>query len=562
MKLVFQSSKYIKFLLFSTAISLSLFVLNVTVGFDSGTRILPGYKAAQDEEVVKGDIHPIHGSNQTPKLVEETDEYKQKQFWDSFTELAYKYSPTNYRLSMDRPESCTLETNLVDPIYDGELYSEKFLEPCLTLNYDDYMMLEKLHTEFVQKMPKDYGTKESPYKGRGIVMVGSDKYSLMDILVISILREQGTTLPIEVMIPWGSEDDDFCEKLTKYNAKCIRPIITKERWDLLGISGYLIKIVTLLSTSFEDLLYLDSDNYPLRNVDHIFDIEPYKKTGFISWPDFWRRSTSPAFFKIAGKKVGEVVRNNIDVFSPVSQYSTGKEDLYSEVSYHDRAGTIPDGSSETSVILINKVKHLRTLMLAFYYNLNGNRAYYHLLTQGNFGEGDKETFIAAAHVLDLPYYQVKTKPGIGGELLHGGKTPRGTSMMQFDPLIDYELFLELTQKFGKPAPDSVYDVNKVVAHFNEVNVKPLFLHYNLGKMDPMLLGILRQRRYGYDLKAIGFDFEMKNMELMYEFVCSDSVTGSKINFNYLERHDVSAICADIKDVVKTMAETSSRVVIN
>ena len=29
-----------------------------------------------------------------------------------------------------------------------------------------------------------------------------------------------------------------------------------------------------------------------------------------------------------------------------------------------------------------------------------------LFSQGAAGEGDKETFIAAAHKLDLPYYQV------------------------------------------------------------------------------------------------------------------------------------------------------------
>ncbi|KAK7679537.1 Golgi alpha-1,2- mannosyltransferase [Cerrena zonata] len=42
-----------------------------------------------------------------------------------------------------------------------------------------------------------------------------------------------------------------------------------------------------------------------------------------------------------------------------------------------------------------------------YYNYYGPDYYYPLLSQGAAGEGDKETFIAAAHKLKLPYYQVK-----------------------------------------------------------------------------------------------------------------------------------------------------------
>ena len=71
-------------------------------------------------------------------------------------------------------------------------------------------------------------------------------------------------------------------------------------------------------------------------------------------------------------------------------------------SYHDCKGSIPEASSETGQLLINK-NSFQTLILAMYYNYYGPDYYYPFSVKG---EGDKETFIAAAHKLDLPYYQV------------------------------------------------------------------------------------------------------------------------------------------------------------
>lgn len=72
-----------------------------------------------------------------------------------------------------------------------------------------------------------------------------------------------------------------------------------------------------------------------------------------------------------------------------------------------------------------------------YYNTYGPDYYYPLLSQGAAGEGDKETFIAAAHKLNLPYYQVQEfnrefgpKDGTTNKHLY-------FAMGQYDPIIDY-----------------------------------------------------------------------------------------------------------------------------
>jgi len=95
---------------------------------------------------------------------------------------------------------------------------------------------------------------------------------------------------------------------------------------------------------------------------------------------------------------------------------------------------LPEASSEAGQLLINKQKHLKTLLLAVYYNIYGPDFYYPLLSQGALGQGDKETFMAAAMVLDLPYYRVKTGVKAIGRV--DGSERKGSGMIQVDPLAD------------------------------------------------------------------------------------------------------------------------------
>jgi alpha 1,2-mannosyltransferase len=169
------------------------------------------------------------------------------------------------------------------------------------------------------------------------------------------------------------------------------------------VTHYQLKSLAILLSSFEHVLYLDSDSIPLLNPEsELFATEPYTSTGLVIWPDFWISTESPSFYTVVG--LGKMPSD------------------------------LPEASSEAGQLLMNKRKHLKTLLMAVYYNVYGPDFYYPLLSQGALGQGDKETFMAAAMVLDLPYYRVKTGVRAIGRV--DGSERKGSGMIQVDPLAD------------------------------------------------------------------------------------------------------------------------------
>jgi alpha 1,2-mannosyltransferase len=248
----------------------------------------------------------------------------------------------------------------------------------------------------------------------------------------------------------------------------------------------------LLLSSFAEVLLLDSDSIPLVDPNtEIFEAEPYLSNGLITWPDFWRATESPRFWNITGMS-----------------------------SYPDN---LPPFSSESGQLVINKETHLDTLLLATYYNLFGPNHYYPLLSQGALGQGDKETFMAAAVALNASHYRVKT-PALGlGR--YDGKTQKGTALLQYLPLDDAKRSQGTT-------------------------IRPAFLHSNTPKMNAGHLvdegdliavdGKSRLRLLGpkSDLVPLfGFDIEDTLWDLLVQTGCelADSVREWKHRENLCER---------------------------
>lgn len=268
----------------------------------------------------------------------------------------------------------------------------------------DIIDLQLAHANFVASLFNKMEMGENVFSGKGIVTIGGSSYFGPTIVSIHMLRQIGSLLPVEVFL---ADRNDFeaaiCEGyLLKLNAKCI--IISDilddatQETDALPISHYQLKSLALLFSSFSEILWLDSDNIPLINPDvELFNTEPYLSHGFISWPDFWMGSESPLFYKVAG------------------------------ISF---PSNLPRHSSESGQLMINKQTHIKTLLLATYYNFYGPEYYYSLLSQGAAGEGDKETFLAAAVVLGERYYRV-TRSVKSVNRFNGGVKISG--MVQYHP---------------------------------------------------------------------------------------------------------------------------------
>lgn len=436
------------------------------------------------------------------------------------------------------------------PVYGGHWRESYMAEPVRTEEYllhflrittNEKNALQKSHSTFMETRPKAFpgqllkaGKKFGFMEGDGIVYLGGGKYNQLVLLSISLLRNTGCKLPIEVILPTREDYDlDLCNNiLPSFNGRC------KVMSDFLpsklvgGLKNFQLKSMALLVSSFKNVLYLDADNLPVKNPDYLFVNAPFTEKHMIVWPDLWRRSTSPNFYEIADIEIDPnwQMRNS---YFPGDKRGATK----GEVSLHDTKGTIPEASSETGQFMINKEVHFATLILSLYYNYYGFDYYYPLLSQGAAGEGDKDTFIAAAHKLDLPYYQVmEFNREFGPE--KSNKKHEYFGMGQYDPIVDYnnnEFGFTNKADTNNFANDNE-DPSKLNYDFHYFKTSSLmFLHANWPKfyIDEMF-GVLnsngrgpkdangnRRRLYTDYLKkeTNGYDFELDVMKHAEAWFC-------------------------------------------
>lgn len=298
--------------------------------------------------------------------------------------------------------------------------------------------LSKSHSSFVERIRnRDYVLSYVP-GSRGIVTTAGGPLLPAALVSILMLRQTGSTLPVEVFLSNRHEwDHEICDKiLPGLNAKCL---LLQDVFDYdkrkMSLDKYQYKIFSIILSSFEEVLFMDSDCFPVQNPDGLFDVEPFNNTGLVLWPDFWFPSESPLFFDIAGITAPPV---------------------------YEKAST------EAGVLLYSKRSHELSLLLAAYYNYYGPDFYYSLQSQGNFGEGDKETYLWSAVVMNESYYAVKAQVRALGYRTKSREW-RGSGMAQSDPVQDYNMSPEEQQAAFK----------------NHARLpRPFFVHANYPKIDP------------------------------------------------------------------------------
>lgn len=324
------------------------------------------------------------------------------------------------------------------------------------------------------------------FNGTGIVTVGGGEYFGPAIIGLHMLRKTGSTLPVEIFVADTSEYETvLCEDyLPRYGARCVVLSEFLQNGNVLAhnfkVTHYQLKSLAMLFSSFAEILYLDSDSIPLLEpATEMFSTEPYLSTGLVIWPDFWIATESPFYYTISG----------LPAFP----------------------SNLPKSSSEAGQLLMNKKTHLRTLLLAIYYNIYGPDYYYPLLSQGVIGQGDKETFMAAALVVGDSYYRVKTAVAAIGR--HVEDEFKGSGMIQHHPSDD-------VQFAGTQKTDNITK--------RAAMVRPAFVHANTPKMnaghlvdegDLFTVGQKRlrlwgskedqERRFGHDLEKVVWELLVK-----------------------------------------------------
>ncbi|SGZ41641.1 uncharacterized protein HGUI_03842 [Hanseniaspora guilliermondii] len=407
----------------------------------------------------------------------------------------------------------------------------------LRLNSKILNTLRESHTSIINDISKKNFFKQAnfikKYNGDGIVFVGGGDHSAMVYAIIKVIRILTRKLPIEVLIPdmaIQESDVNFCNMIQDMNAKCI---YLKDYFEneFFNYKTYQYKSLALLLSSFDNVLLLDADDYPLVNLDNIFDHKTFKENGMIVWPDMWHRTTHPFFYESGNKKINmnHKVRSFLDSYS--NNYKNNDV-------FHDYQGTLPDPASETGQLMINKTRHFKTLLLSYYYNLYGPSVFYHLLTQLGAGQGDKETFIAAAHMLNLPFYQVFSSSSLDGVFQNDNF--KSTGYYQKDFRLDSLIKDKIMENTVQTNEDSliINDLNKF-KDIKEIPVQNLhfqgdkttnfimFAHINFPKFHPLTLAYHKEyynEKGHYRAlslkKNIGFiDLEREVCNVYYNVFC-------------------------------------------
>ncbi|CCE62606.1 hypothetical protein TPHA_0C04560 [Tetrapisispora phaffii CBS 4417] len=513
-----------------------------------------------------------------------------KKTFSSIFDAIKKHSPDK-EVVRKKNDNCLLDGTVGtgnNDVKNWHRLSQKSMEGCLELSDSEINTLKSKHDAYIQSL-EEIAVEKIHYKGKGIAIVGGGKFSLLAFLVVKTIRKFETTLPIEIFIPPQDVEDEleFCQQLLpEDNAKCIylSDILPSQDIKKYEFKRYQYKSLAILASSFDDLLLIDADNFPIKNLDGIFDNEPYTSTGLILWPDFWRRSANPKFYEITGIELDtkKRVRNAIDDLTPPEVYTEDFSKL-ADVPFHDFSGTLPDPSTESGQMMINKGKHMKTLLLALYYNVNGPSWYYPILSQGAAGEGDKETVIAAALHNKAKFYQVKFKTGVEGYHQSNGRGFRGVAMLQHDFVQDFARYEDATARIKELYStesfkqfDSGYSIDAFYEKYiSQVNtdipeekrkIDVLFVHSHLPKFDPVplwqsqdLIEDGKHFRSYTSLKKINyFDIELQNFEIFDKYICQDTIAFPYIK-NEVKDADMPDLCNYIKNRLSYLQETHESV---
>ncbi|KAM5352934.1 hypothetical protein ACJ41O_005656 [Fusarium nematophilum] len=357
----------------------------------------------------------------------------------------------------------------------------------LRLPAEQFQSLKRNHSAYVRSIR--HLAPHIPFRSdtRGVVITAKgDKFGVA-VTAILMMRRVGSKLPVQLFLNDASEyERKLCNKsLAKMDVQCLSIddfLQLPDNAPAPELQRFQFKVFSIIFSTFQHILFLDADAFPIRNPDYLFDVEPYKTNGLVTWPDFWIPTISPLFYEIAGVKTP----NN----------------------------TLASRASESGILLYDKARHAESLLLAAYYNFYG-RYYFQLHSQGAWGSGDKETFLQAAMVLGEPYWQVKTNAW----LMTPDDVNWGTGIWQADPELDWKRHTAVKE-------DGVPVSTRLFAHLNKIKFDARQLSWLIGGEDEDG-NVQWSRTLGPDkegiVKMAGYDLEKVIWEEVIKINCDGSL---------------------------------------
>lgn len=185
------------------------------------------------------------------------------------------------------------------------------------------------------------------------------------------------------------------------------------------LKGFMLKVVAILFSRFEEVLYIDADNVALSDPTSLFETPQMEASGLIIWPDFWPPSTASDAFAIAPEALRHLNR------------SSGEDSS-------QRTRTL--FSTESGQLVVRKATAWRGLLVTWFLNMQA--ALWYRLLGSYMGAGDKDTWAFGAAMAGGPPPWMVTFPA-GSVGVRGNGHPEhvlSNTMVQHHPVFGQPLF--------------------------------------------------------------------------------------------------------------------------
>eukprot|EP00644_Phytophthora_capsici_P008833 jgi/Phyca11/101964/e_gw1.6.268.1 len=173
--------------------------------------------------------------------------------------------------------------------------------------------------------------------------------------------------------------------------------ITLEKIDHPRARRFNAKIYAVQHSKFDQILFLDADNVPVRDPSNLFETPEFVDTGAVFWPDYWHPDHT-IFHVNKASLVWELL-------------DTPFVDMFEQ---------------ESGQLLIDRRRHAAALDLVTFYGLHEPNYFDRL----KLVWGDKDLFRLAWLKLGASFHMIETPPATAGRMYGGSFC--GMTMVQHD----------------------------------------------------------------------------------------------------------------------------------
>uniref|UniRef100_H3GDI6 Nucleotide-diphospho-sugar transferase domain-containing protein n=1 Tax=Phytophthora ramorum TaxID=164328 RepID=H3GDI6_PHYRM len=247
---------------------------------------------------------------------------------------------------------------------------------------------------------------------QGIAMVVYPKLVASAYATVRALREvQGCRLPIEIWLR-PDEMDKEPGALDPLKDLARNKSAGEMTFQAIRHSHAVLfnaKVYAIYNSKFDQVLFLDADNVPVRDPSYLFKTREFVDTGALFWPDYWHPQQT-----IFAINQTSLVWQLLD---------TPFVDMFEQ---------------ESGQLLIDRKRHAAPLSLVTFYAFHMPNYFYKL----KLAWGDKDLFRFAWLKLGARFHMIATLPAVAGEMV--GTSFCGMTMGQHDPNGDV-IFLHRNQ---------------------------------------------------------------------------------------------------------------------